>query len=259
MSILIISDRESDLSRVLMESTECRRVDFAHAADEELTEYSAIAVLGGTKNCRPITMKAALREKIDAFTASGRPIFYEWLSSFAWTYTEGDDYTDGRDSGNDAMNRYIYLGESIGALSCGDLLDSQANRGCIYRYIPEGAIPVVYNGGHSLKHDHVDPSEINRDTIEKKDWRLWYYDPMQLVCSFRICDFIKARFAPFASWCGVIELILNHLGVKLKTLPKPLKMHLAVMPQTSVSSVQVLPLLTLIFISLSAMVEDSVN
>jgi hypothetical protein len=41
------------------------------------------------------------------------------------------------------------------------------------------------------------------------------------VCSFRICDFIKARFAPFASWCGVIDLILNHLGVKLKTLPKP--------------------------------------
>ena len=221
MSILIISNRESDLSNLILQNGEGKLVSPKQAENEDFSRFSAMAILCGTDNTRPVTLNAALRIKVDAFAASGKPIFYEWLCSFAWTYTEGDDYTDGRDSTMDAMSRYIYIGENHEQLEYGDLLDSQDNRGCIYRFVPKDAHPIMINGGHILKHDHVDASEINMEEITTKCWRLWYYDKSQLVCSFRICDFIKARFAPFASWCGIIKRILAHLGVEMTVMPKP--------------------------------------
>lgn len=220
MPILIISDRDSDLSNILMRSANCKRRTFREAEEEELSGYSAIALLCGTTQGGPRTLTAALRLKTDAFAESGKPIFYEWCASLGYTYL-GEDYIAGRDDKKDAMSRYVYLGDDTDKLVRGDLLDSQANTGCVYCYIPKDAVPVLYNGGHILKHDHVDPSEINTVDMPTKDWRLWYYDRTQLVCGFRICDFIKARFAPFQSWCGIIELILKHLGVEQMSAPVP--------------------------------------
>jgi len=220
MPILIISERESDLSSILMNSAECRLLSFSKAADELLNEYSALAILCGTEEGRPKALPARLRMKIDEFVNSGKPVFYEWCASFAQTYTVGDDYNDGSDSTGDAMNRYIYVGKNSGDLTYGDLLDSQANLGCIYRYIPEGAVPVLYNGGHVLKHDHVDAGDIDLSGVETRKWRLWYYDETQLVSSFRLCDFVKARFAPFGAWCEILKIIAKHLGVENVKMPK---------------------------------------
>ncbi len=214
MSILIITDRESDLSRVLTLSAPCRQVCFAQAEAENLSDYSAVALLCGTNGDRPFVLPAALRLKVDAYAESGRPVFYEWCGSLGCSHTVGNDYTDGRESSNDAMGRYVYLGGDADGLTSGDLLDSHANTGCIYDYIPKGAVPILYDGGHILKHDHIDPSEIETEKIPTRSWRLWYYDRTQLVCSFRLCAFIKARFSPFRSWCGIIGIILKHLGAE---------------------------------------------
>ena len=221
MSILIISDRASDLSDVIMKSEDSKLLSFDEAEKEDLSNYSAIALLAGTTDSRPRILTAELRIKIDDFASKGKPIFYEWCGSLAYTYTVGDDYTDGRDSTNDAQSRYVYLGENTEKLTCGDLLDSQSNKGCIYRFIPDGAYPILYNAGHVIKHDHISPDEIDVKNSPTKYWRLWYYDKSQMICSFRICDFVKARFVPFNSWLGVIEIILKHLGVKTIKLPAP--------------------------------------
>lgn len=220
MAILIISDRESDLSRILTDAASCKQVTFREAEREELSGYSALALLCGTADQRPRVLSAALRLRVEAFAESGKPVFYEWCGSFDYTYTVGDDYTDGRDSAGDAMNRYIYMGKDTPLVIRGDLLDSQANVSCVYRYIPADAVPVLVNGGHIIKHDHVDPAEVE-SRIADKDWRLWYYDQNRLVCSFRICDFVKARFAPFKAWCGILEIILKHLGVTEFQMPQP--------------------------------------
>lgn len=221
MPVLIISERESDLSNILMRSDECRLLSFSEAEGEDLSVYSAIALLCGTENRRPRVLSAALRIKTEAFAESGKPIFYEWCASLGFSHTDGDDYNDGRDSTGDAMNRYVYIGSNTRQLTYGDLLDSQANKGCKYLFIPETAHPILYNGGHVIRHDHLDAAEINLDDITSKDWRLWYYDEKRLVCSFRISDFVKARFSPFASWCGILEIILAHLGIENAQMPKP--------------------------------------
>jgi len=221
MPVLIISDRESDLSDLLMRSAKCDLLSEREAEKADFAEYSALAVLCGTDDRRPHVISAALRLKVEAFAESGKPVFYEWCASLGYTYTVGDDYFDGSDSAGDAMSRYVYIGNDIGELAYGDLLDSQANTGCNYRFIPDGAYPILYNGGHILKHDHVEASEINLSEMETKDWRLWYYDKTRLVCSFRICNFVKARFAPFKFWCGIIRMILNHLGIEEFIFPKP--------------------------------------
>lgn len=221
MAILIISDQESDLSKLLMRSAECVLLSEKEAISADLSCYSALALLCGASYERAHAVCAALRMKIEEFAESKKPIFYEWCASFAYTYTVGNEYYDGSDSSGDAMNRYVYVGKDSSELTYGDLLDSQANLGCIYRFVPEDAYPILYNGGHIVKHDHVDASEINVANIEKRRWRLWYYDSTRLVCSFRICNFTKARFAPFTSWCGIVRIILEHLGVKEMQPPKP--------------------------------------
>ena len=174
MSILIISDRESDLSSLLARAAPCKLVNFAGAENEDLSTYSAVALLCGPDNSKPKVLPAALRMQIDAFADSGKPIFYEWCNSLGYTHTTGSDYHDGRDIAKDPVSRYVYLGEDTETLKQGDLLDSQANTGCIYHYIPKDAVPILYNGGHILKHDHMDASNIDAGAIDTRDWRLWY-------------------------------------------------------------------------------------
>lgn len=221
MAVLIISNRKSDLSDLLMRSARCAFMSEKEAEAADLSLYSSIALLCGVNEGRAHVISAALRIKMEAFAESGRPIFYEWCASFGYTLTEGDEYNDGRDTSGDAMNRYVYIGEDTEEVSYGDLLDSQANASSIYRFIPEGAYPILYNGGHVVKHDHLATTEIKKGEIESKAWRLWYYDKTRLICSFRISEFVKARFAPFRSWCGIIRIIFEHLGVKKFEAPPP--------------------------------------
>jgi hypothetical protein len=221
MSVLIISQGDSDLSKVLIKSAECTLLSFKEAENADLSAFSSIALLCGTEEGIPFTIPAALRIRIDEFAESGKPIFYEWCSSIGYTYLIDDGYNNGSASCGDAMDRYVYIGKDTEMLSYGDLLDSQANTSCVYGFIPKEAYPIMYNGGHILKHDHIEKNEISECEIEDKKWRLWYYDKNQLVCSFSISNFIRARFAPFTSWIGIIKIILNHLGIEEFEMPMP--------------------------------------
>jgi predicted DNA-binding transcriptional regulator YafY len=75
MSILIMSERESDLSRILMESADCKTLTFSEAEAEELSHYSALAILAGVENAKPKTLSAALRIKIEDFAETRKPVF----------------------------------------------------------------------------------------------------------------------------------------------------------------------------------------
>ena len=221
MSILIISNRESDLSKVLKNSAKCTMLSFDNAEGEDLSKYTSIAVLFSTDLKRAQMLSSALRIKIEEFADSGRPVFYEWCGSLGYAYSVANDLNDGSDLNGDATSRYVYVGDDNEDLSFGDLLDSQANVGSLYRCIPETAKLILYSGGHILKHDHVDKEDINVSEIPHNKWRLWYYDKNRLVCSFHFADFVKSRFVPFKAWCGILKLILKHLGVEQVELPKP--------------------------------------
>ncbi len=221
MAVLIISDGKSDLSSIIIQNTAVKLVTFDEAEHMDLSDYSALALLCGIGSERPRVLSAAVRMKTEAFAESSKPVFYEWCGSLGYTYTVGDDYSDGTDSTNDAMSRYVYSGDDNDMLQQGDLLDSQANKGCIYRFIPKDAKPILYSGGHILKHDHIDPSKTDISKVPTKLWRMWYYSENRLVCSFRISDFVKARFAPFESWLGILDIILKHLGVTSAKMPAP--------------------------------------
>ena len=221
MKLLIISDADSDLSNILKSCADCTMLSLEQAEKSDLSTYSSIALLCGTESLRPVVLRSALRMKIDEFAESGKPIFYEWCASLGYTYIKGFDYSDGSHAGGDAMSRYVYLGKDSENVKRGDLLDSQANTGCFYTFVKEDSYPVLFNGGHIVKHDHIDESEIEKADVKKESWRLWYYDKTQLVCSFRFCNFVKARFSPFRAWCGVLEIILKHLGVEKIKFPTP--------------------------------------
>ena len=78
MAILIISNRKSDLSDLLMHSAQSVLMSEKEAEAADLSLYSAIALLCGVNEGRAHVITAALRIKMEEFAERGRPIFYEW-------------------------------------------------------------------------------------------------------------------------------------------------------------------------------------
>ena len=74
MSILILSQGDSDLSKVLMRSAKCTLLSFKEAENADLSAFSSIALLCGTEEGIPFTIPAALRIRIDEFAESGNSI-----------------------------------------------------------------------------------------------------------------------------------------------------------------------------------------
>ena len=204
MKCLIIADKESDFSRLLQYYSCTEIMSFEQARHAELEGYDSIALLGGTYE-KAITPHVDLRLKLEAFAESKKPLFLEWCKSFGYFYKS--------DEKADVAERMIYMGENQPDLHYGDLLDDQSNTLFLPTGVPSGARPLLYCNGRSMKHDHVDKDSGLLESPTPETWTLWYYNEFVLVCSFRFCDFIKARFAPFKRWQEIAKLIVRHLGL----------------------------------------------
>ena len=202
--LLIISDRESDLSALLQRMGDARLCSVAQAAEADLMAYDSVAVLGGTRSST-LTLPIDLRLKIEAYRETGRPMLLEWCSSFERAYV-GTNRADSAD-------RLVYIGEETSSLRHGDLLEHHDNPLAQWNYAPAGARPILYNGGHVMKHDRADADTGLTQTPELSTWSLWSWSEAMLVCSFRICDFVKARFAPQKRWLEIVRHIARHLGL----------------------------------------------
>jgi len=201
MRLAIISPDFSDLSALLLRSCDADFLTPAVASKTDLSAYDAIAVLGGT-DALPFVPPIDLRLKLEAYHLSNRPVFYEYCNSFRDVYTS--------EPRPDVADRLVWIGSPDSSLSCGDLLDDHANSISAPYSARSGFVPLLYNGGHVMKHEHLD----EYDTAPSADkWVLWQYDSETLVCSIRLCNFLKARFAPLERWQAVIGVIFRHLGL----------------------------------------------
>ncbi len=203
MKIAVISRGESDFSAILSKYADVKI--FAPENAEGLENFDAYAILGGLSES-PLSLPIDTRLIIEKARKEGKPVFAEWVDSIGYAYIDG--------KANSVSGRAVFLGDETDTLKRGDLLDDHDNSYIKFFGFEESATPILGYGGHIIKHDHTD--EIPE--IKKCDWMLWKYDDNTLVSSFRLCNYIKGRFAPKARWDGVAGIIVSHLVGKKVTV-----------------------------------------
>lgn len=196
MKIAVISEGNSDFSDILT-SFGAELMLPHNASSRDLTAFSACCILGGTFD-EPFRPSAALRNQLDIFAQSGKPLFVEYCSGFLDLLFSKPVPTEYR--------RLVAVAD-IDDIAPGDLLDDHANRLCAPSAIYPDSQAVMLSEAYVQAHDHVDipPSS------DFQKWAIWYMHTNILVSGIRLCNFNRARFAPRLRWHTLIRFILHHI------------------------------------------------
>jgi hypothetical protein len=217
--LLILSSRESDLSRVLRTVSDCTLLNYEQALSADLSVYEAFAVLGGV-NDQETCLDARVRCRLEEENAGGKRVFLEYVTSFAWTYSAAPVQT--------SHKRLMCCADgahAIEGMSVGDLLDDHHNDYIApYCKMPDSTPLLVYHN-YPCAHSHI---SCTLEEAANGDWALWQAGEHLLFCAFRLCDFNRARLAPARIWRSVIIQIIQWLtgtGDIICDWPEPIVKH----------------------------------
>lgn len=166
-----------------------------------LADFDAFVLLGGTEEA-PCCLNGVDRFAMEKEIAKGKRVFAEFYESIG-----PDQYFLEKQSTR--YSRMVYIAENgmIEGLSFGDILEEQCNV-----YTPKHmksplGKPLLITQEHICAHDHVTPEAGFLD--DEKNKTLWFETESLLICNFRLCNFIRATFAPKKSWRRLLNFILS--------------------------------------------------
>lgn len=228
---LVISQRDDhDLIQVLRSTgSGITRVTPEAAVKTEFDGFDSICVLGDGS-----PVDARLRAKLEETAAGGKRLFLEYIGSFTGLYSAGPaDTTRKRlvvtgpaplpEGGGGVAAGGSFSrpdGTVIPGLTAGDLLDDMSNRMMRPWYGVSGMTPLLVYREHIIAHTHWDAKR--EEITEGSDPGLWLINGSVMMCSFRLRDFNRARFAPRGAWQKVISYISEWLtGSAPSAFPEP--------------------------------------
>ncbi|NLO83681.1 MAG: hypothetical protein GX094_11620, partial [Clostridiales bacterium] len=202
MKLCIVSDTNSDLSELLVSSCqEAHLMTQAEVLQTDLDNYDAFALLCGVKGGGQ-TLLPSVRNKVEMQIRKGKPFFSEFCQVIG--NLRAYDVTNTR------FERPVVMNESpiTGNLEKGIILDEQSNERI--HYFNTDAVPLLQYIRNPVGFYHLS----NTDNVETdvKNYALFFAQPNLLVCSFRLCNFAKAKFTPRKVWCELISGIVRWLG-----------------------------------------------
>lgn len=191
-NIAVITESKSDFSRLLesVPGTQVQYMKPGTLSDYDLDLYEAFCILGGVCDT-PIVLSADERTMVEHERAEGKRVFAEFCISI------GDVYC--ADPAETQFKRLVFLGDNLGSLNRNDILDDQCNSSVANYVRPKGSRPVlVYKEYLVDGYSSAALSQKEKDSFA--DWALWFMTPETLVCNFRFCNGIRARFSPVVKW-----------------------------------------------------------
>ncbi|WP_146762448.1 hypothetical protein [Paenibacillus contaminans] len=202
--IAIITENKSDLSELLQKAIPGTRIiKPEHLTLVDLDAFDAIAVLGGTQE-KPLMLQPRSRASIEAQIKRGKKVFIEYCSAVGLSYYGPPTPT--------RFDRLVFCGEDGGefGLSQGDLLDDQCNTAL--RSYPS-AHPEYRPVLQYIRKDAHRRIPVSPELYEDSTYRaLWLENNDRLmVCTIRLCNFVKARFSPLTKWKGLADYIVSWL------------------------------------------------
>ena len=216
MKIAVITNAKSDLSRLLEQYAEV-----TYLAPDQATEvqgFDAYAVLGGTER-EPLALGIDTRLALERESRLGKRVFGEWCEN-----TVGYAAT-GAGVRATVSQRMVWVGEDSDVLRQGDLLDDRANAHLPLAYMESPVRPLLALAGHVLGHDRIPANE--RLEYKTDTYALFQSGENTLLCTFRLCNYVRARMAPHDRWDAVASTIISFLlgeQVAVKTEP-PVRLH----------------------------------
>jgi len=208
---LIISQRESDFSRVLMScGTGAEICSQQEIIGKNLSDYDSFCILGGTEE-QDLYIDARLRNRLETENAKGKRVFCEYVNSFNYIYSAEPEIM---------THQRLICAQASDGLAVGDLLDAHCNRYIKPHCMPCGVEPVLVYRGYAGAHSEV--RETAEEILENGDWALWRCDKNLIMAAFRLCDFVQARFAPAARWQALVAGLIEWLtDVRPEEFPEP--------------------------------------
>jgi hypothetical protein len=201
--ILVITEKKSDMLNIL----EANNVNITvfkpgEISGDALDEFDAVGIFGGTEK-EPVLLCPKERNLVEAQLKKGKRVFTEYCASITDIYYENPSST--------RYDRLAFTSEEvkINGIELGDILDDQ----CGMRIKPypgfcSSITPILqYTNIHC--HKRLDNLEGLKNEIG--DRALWFDRDNLLVCSFRLADFIKGRYAPKARIKNIVKFILEWL------------------------------------------------
>ncbi|MDI3312032.1 MAG: hypothetical protein QJR05_11490, partial [Thermoanaerobacterium sp.] len=169
-----------------------------------LNRYYSIAILGGISD-EPLIFNPKQRVIIEEEIRNGKKVFAEFCGSIGNVYKDSIRLTK--------FERLAYVSRKIdiNSIEFGDIFDDQCNT----RIIPvnhltnKESVILKYVTAHV--HDKLAIISKEDDKIENQ--ALWFENPDNLlIASFRLCNFIKARFSPKDKFKNIIKFIISWLS-----------------------------------------------
>lgn len=197
MKILVITRSESDLTKSIEKTCPCDILLPEQAENSDLSIYSAIAVLGGSEES-PMMLNPFLREVLEAFADSGKPIFLEFVPSFRCVYSAQPERI--------SCDRLVVAKNIRSGLEQYDLLDSHYNLYLRPHFLMPDTEILLYYQKYTPAHDRLDSAP---DTNNPAMFR---YENI-LHCAFILSNSRKAEFAPKSRWDELICYIFEFLGI----------------------------------------------
>ncbi len=202
MKLCIISNAVSDFSELLSSSfAEVRFLTMEEAAATDLHPYDAFAYLCGTTEDGAV-QEQDVRNAIDEQIRLGKPVFAEYCRNIGPLRAYNTVST--------RFERPVVLTESpiTGGVETRIILDEQSNNRV--QYLNPTGTPILHYYKNPFGFYKV-PENLELPE-HKEDFALFLEKENLLVCSFRLCHFAKAVFAPRKTWCHVLAGIVRWLG-----------------------------------------------
>ncbi len=200
LQIAVITKAKSDFSVCLEKICKVTYMEPDAVSEEILEAVDGICVLGGTEK-NPLVFLPDARHALESQIAKGKKVFCEYVGSIRNSYT-----VRARDS---RFLRLVYVGENPALY--GRLMDDQCNTFTPSVYPEPGALPIMVYREHPGSHAKMELAETPEDTI---NYALWKNGENLIICNFRLCNFIKARFSPYKKWQTVVGELLFWLTGK---------------------------------------------
>ena len=205
MKLLIITGKESELSRLMQASFEdtvvCSPEDMLKA---DMESYDAIALLAGADRESPFVPMSDERLTLNRCIEKGIRVFVEFASGVMDVFFMGTE--------NTRYARPVCLDASpLGVeLEKGLLFEEQSNTRVIVRPIGRSITPILQYQENPRGFYTMEGVEEMK--LDESKFALWQERENFLFCSFRMSNFASAKFSPQRSWSTLISGIVNWLG-----------------------------------------------
>jgi hypothetical protein len=224
---VITTTADSDLADILLNSetntTILKPTDLRH---QHLDQFDTFAILGGTDQY-PMLLDPRDRKPIEGQIQKGKKVFAEYTASIGNVYFSQPE--------NTRYERLIYTSDNsdIPDLQKGSVMDDQCGMRIKPHDISCSKNTPILQFSRINTHDFAEVTESI--TATTSDRALWFDGPGRLlICSFRLSNFRKARYAPWPDIMKVIEFVTGWLIDDHKSLtdyPPPYETQTSNHPQ----------------------------